>query len=220
MNISELYPSKYIKADDLKGQQAPVTVMSITVEEIADKEFKPVMRFMGKEKGMVLNKTNALGCAAVWGDDTITWQGQQAILLAAPVMFQGKQVMGLQLLPKLQQQQAGGFGAQGTAQQFQQPQGFTDAQVRGDAQPTRAEQLQANYDSQAQDAAARAHQVKPGPHDQPGPSTSGPAPAAGAQIAADVAQERVDQLARDVATAEQQPSHAVDPAGNLDDLPF
>ena len=216
MNISELYPSKYIKADDLKGQQAPVTVMSITVEEIADKEFKPVMRFMGKEKGMVLNKTNALGCAAVWGDDTITWQGQQAILLAAPVMFQGKQVMGLQLLPKLQQQQqAGGFGAQGTAQQFQQPQGFTDAQVRG------PDPYAARGPQQSSDEMSQAMHHKPGPHDaQPSPTTSGPAPAAGAQIAADVAQERVDQLARDVATAEQQPSHAVDPAGNLDDLPF
>ena len=103
MNINDMYPSKYIKSDDLGGQQVPVVVMNITIEEVGDKEHKPVMRFMGKDKGMVLNKTNALACASVWGDDTNSWQGMHAVLLAQPVMFQGKQVMGLALLPKLPQ---------------------------------------------------------------------------------------------------------------------
>jgi hypothetical protein len=101
MNINDLYPSKYIKADDIQGQQVQVTIQSVNIEEIADKEHKPVMRFIGKEKGMVLNKTNGMACAAIWGDESTAWQGQRATLLAAPVMFQGKQVMGLQLLPKL-----------------------------------------------------------------------------------------------------------------------
>jgi hypothetical protein len=101
MNINDLYPSKYIKADDIQGQQVQVTIQSVNIEEIADREHKPVMRFIGKEKGMVLNKTNGMACAAIWGDESTAWQGQRATLLAAPVMFQGKQVMGLQLLPKL-----------------------------------------------------------------------------------------------------------------------
>ena len=179
MNISELYPSKYIKADDLQGQQAPVTVMSITVEEIADKEFKPVMRFMGKEKGMVLNKTNAINCASVWGDDTIAWQGQHATLLAAPVMFQGKQVMGLQLLPKPPQQQAQQPGA------FNQPQRSND------------EITQAQFQ-------------QPGPHDH---QVAVQRPTAPGRVVGST----VESLEKDIAAAEQ---HAVDPAGNLDDLPF
>jgi hypothetical protein len=112
MNINDMYPSKYIKSEDLQGQQVEVTCMSVTIEEVGDKEHKPVMRFMGKDKGMVLNKTNALACASVWGDDTNAWGGQRATLMAAPVMFQGKQVMGLQMLPKLgapAPAQAGGF---------------------------------------------------------------------------------------------------------------
>jgi hypothetical protein len=208
MNISDLYPSKYIKADDLQGQQAPVTIMSITVEEIADKEFKPVMRFMGKDKGMVLNKTNAINCASVWGDDTIAWQGQQATLLAAPVMFQGKQVMGLQLLPKLaqqqQQQQAGGFNhpGSGTAQQ--------NAQVQRPAQTV--QQNDDKYREQFQ---------QPGPHD-----VQRPAPAAGAQIAANAAMDAaLDNLDQDIDQAQanvkaRSQQHQVDPAGDLDDLPF
>ena len=197
MNISDLYPSKYIKADDLQGQQAPVTIMSITVEEIADKEFKPVMRFMGKDKGMVLNKTNAINCASVWGDDTIAWQGQHATLLAAPVMFQGKQVMGLQLLPKLAQQQQ------------QQPGGFNHP-----AQRTNDEITQAQFQ-------------QPGPHDQRVARTTEPvAPAAGAQLAADAAMNNaLDNLDAEVNQAQQNiaertQGHAVDPDGDLTDLPF
>jgi hypothetical protein len=129
MNINDLYPSKYIKADDIQGQQVPVTIQSVVIEEIADKEHKPVMRFIGKEKGMVLNKTNALTCAHVWGDESNAWAGQRATLLAAPVMFQGKQVMGLQLLPTLAQPQQVSINspdyaqqaAPGAPQQAQQP---------------------------------------------------------------------------------------------------
>jgi hypothetical protein len=104
MNINDMYPSKYIKSDDLGGAAVDVVVMAVVMEEVGDKEFKPVMRFMGKDKGMVLNKTNALNCASTWGDDTNLWQGKHATLMAQPVMFQGKQVMGLTILPKVAQQ--------------------------------------------------------------------------------------------------------------------
>jgi hypothetical protein len=184
MNINDMYPSKYIKADDIMGQQVPVTVMSVNIEEIADKEHKPVMRFVGKEKGMVLNKTNALTCSHVWGDDTVIWQGQRATLLAAPVMFQGKQVMGLQILPTAPQQPQ--------AQPQQQP-----------------AQQQQTY--QQQDAGYQQQFQKPGPHDvvkntrtQAGPG--GLVPAA----------QQMEALAQDIETA----AHAVDVAGDLDDLPF
>lgn len=99
MNINQMYPSKYIKSDDLQGQRLKLQIMSVTIEEVGDGEHKPVMRFIGKEKGMVLNKTNALALAVAFGDDTISWQGREIELLAMPVMFQGKQVMGLHTLP-------------------------------------------------------------------------------------------------------------------------
>jgi hypothetical protein len=99
MNVNDMFPSKYLKSDDLKGQRVRLQIMSVTIEEVADNEQKPVMRFIGKEKGMVLNKTNALALAVAFGEDTITWQGREIELLAMPVMFQGKQVMGLHTLP-------------------------------------------------------------------------------------------------------------------------
>ena len=106
MNINDLYPSKYIKADDIQGQQVPVTIASISIEEVGDKDHKPVLKFIGKEKGMVLNKTNALACASIWGDETNAWSMQTATLLAQPVMFQGRQTMGLAILPNMPNQAA------------------------------------------------------------------------------------------------------------------
>lgn len=110
MNIDQMFPSKFIKAEDLQGQTVTLTVMTVTMEDVADKEFKPVMRFMNRDKGMVLNKTNATLCAHIWGPDTDQWQGKQLNLSAAPVMFQGKQVMGLTVAPLMpSQQQPTGF---------------------------------------------------------------------------------------------------------------
>ena len=105
MLISAAFASKYIKSNDLGGQRHKLQIMSVTIEEIADGEQKPVMRFIGRKKGMVLNKTNATALAAAFGDDTITWQGRSIELLAMPTMFQGKQVMGLVCLPILEQEQ-------------------------------------------------------------------------------------------------------------------
>ena len=102
MKISDAFPSKYLKSDDIGNSRLTLTVMALTMEDIGDKEFKPVLRFMGKDKGMVLNKTNATILSSVWGDETDAWQGKQLELFAQPVMFQGRQVMGLAVAPLLQ----------------------------------------------------------------------------------------------------------------------
>lgn len=104
MKISEMFPSKYIKADDLQGQRLLLTIMSVTIEEVGEKEHKPVMRFVGKEKGLVLNKTNATSIAQIYGDDTMAWSGQRIELMAVPTTFNGKQVMGIVTLPTVPDQ--------------------------------------------------------------------------------------------------------------------
>jgi hypothetical protein len=156
MNIlKDAFPSKYIKSDDLAGQRVPLTVMAVTMEDIGDKEFKPIMRFMGREKGMVINKTNATLMSAIWGEDTDRWTGQKLDLFAMPVNFQGKMVMGLSVAPKLAQ-----------AQTAPEP-----------ASPIVAAQMEAR-------------------------------------------DQGMDTLEAAVRAAESIPGHAVDVAGDLDDLPF
>jgi hypothetical protein len=43
--------------------------------------------FQGKEKGLILNKTNSI--SAVYGDDTEDWRGGEIVLFHTMVDFQG-----------------------------------------------------------------------------------------------------------------------------------
>ncbi len=102
MNVNDLYPSKYVKSDDLGTDRMTLQVSRITMEEVEEgAPAKPVMYFHGKDKGMVLNKTNALLCAHAWGQETDQWTNQTLELFSEPKMFQGKVVNGLSVAPKL-----------------------------------------------------------------------------------------------------------------------
>lgn len=95
-NINEAFPSNYIKAADLKGKQVPVK-MDRTEYEMIGQDKKLILYFVGKEKGMVLNKTNASNIAAIYGDDTTEWRDQEIILFEAMVDFQGKTVPAIRV---------------------------------------------------------------------------------------------------------------------------
>lgn len=91
MNIYELYPSKWVKAYDLKGKQVTVTIKALTVEEVgAQTEQKPVLWFDGASKGMILNKTCALAIARLHGPDTDAWIGQPIALYPTQVTAFGQ----------------------------------------------------------------------------------------------------------------------------------
>ena len=93
MRVSSAFPSKYLQSDDLGGKSVNVTIERYTVEEVGQKrEQKPVLYFKGKDKGMVLNKTNANNIAAAYGDEMDDWKGRQIQLFTALVDFQGQTV--------------------------------------------------------------------------------------------------------------------------------
>jgi len=94
MNIDSAFPSNYLKASDLGDKQPIVTIDRIEVEPIGrDKEIKPVLYFQGKEKGLVLNKTNAKKIAEITGSkDTDDWSGCQVKIYATETEFAGETV--------------------------------------------------------------------------------------------------------------------------------
>jgi arabinogalactan endo-1,4-beta-galactosidase len=89
MKMNEIYPSKYLKADDLQGREVRVIMQAVELEKIGD-DNKPVLYFKGKDKGVVLNKTNAGTISSAYGDDTDDWFDQPLILFSVMVDFQGK----------------------------------------------------------------------------------------------------------------------------------
>jgi len=96
MKVSVLFPSNYLRAADLNGQDVTVTIDKISHEDIGD-DNKPVVYFRGKKKGLVLNKTNANNIAIACGDDTEDWIGQEITLYPTVVDFQGRSVEAIRV---------------------------------------------------------------------------------------------------------------------------
>ena len=99
MKIGAAFPGQYIKAADLQGKRVQVVVDRVDMEDIGG-ETKPVLHFRGKERGLVLNKTNA---NAIWGingsDDTDDWPGTSLTLYPSKTDFQGKRVDCIRIDP-------------------------------------------------------------------------------------------------------------------------
>lgn len=92
MKLSDAFPSTFLKASDLNGQRPVVTISHVKFEDIGG-DHKPVVYFRGKDKGLVLNKTNGSMIAEIAGDDdTDNWGGTRFVLYPTRVDFQGKRV--------------------------------------------------------------------------------------------------------------------------------
>jgi hypothetical protein len=96
MRISSAFPSEYLKASDLQGRQVRVPMSHVEMKDIGG-DHKPILFFVGHEKGMVLNKTNANNIAVAYGDDTDDWTDKEIILFEAMVDFQGKTVPAIRV---------------------------------------------------------------------------------------------------------------------------
>ena len=91
-HIDSVFPSNYLKASDLGGASPNVTIDRLEIEPIGrDREMKPVLYFQGKQKGLVLNKTNASKIAELTGSkDTDEWVGCTVKLYATETEFAGE----------------------------------------------------------------------------------------------------------------------------------
>jgi len=99
-NLDDLYPSKYIKHSDLKGQEVKLTITSPVVEEVGmEGDKKPVLYFKGTGKGLVMNVTNANVIGAAFGRDTDAWKGKQITLYGTTTDFAGKTVDCIRVRP-------------------------------------------------------------------------------------------------------------------------
>lgn len=122
MNINAAFPSAYLKAADLNGQRVTVTMSHVKEEKIGEDK-RPVLYFQGKEKGIVLNKTNANSIASAYGFDTDDWAGQRIEIFPMDVEFQGKMVEAIRVKPaRARAQQQFAEPANGANGEYEQPQ--------------------------------------------------------------------------------------------------
>ena len=99
MKVTDAFPSKYLKAEDLKNRRIPVVINHVVLEDIGDDQNKMVIYFQNTAKGMVLNKTNASQISYLYGDETDLWAGKPVELYTMMVNYQGRMVPGLRVAP-------------------------------------------------------------------------------------------------------------------------
>lgn len=92
MKVGSMFPGNFLKAADLQGRRVVVEIDRVSEEDLGS-EKKPVLWFIGKDRGLVLNKTNANAIQDILGtDETDDWHGQRVVLHPAKTDFQGKRV--------------------------------------------------------------------------------------------------------------------------------
>ncbi len=79
-----LFDRDYIGAFDLQGREVVVTIRKVVGGELTAqggrKSRKPILYFVGKEKGMICNKTNAKAIAGMYGNFTEAWVDKRITL--------------------------------------------------------------------------------------------------------------------------------------------
>lgn len=108
MNYKEFFRGDYLIAEEL-GQRTPtLTIRDVRKVRLAsagtddeggktEERDRGVVYFAGKERGWVLNRTNAECLAAMWGAETDRWVGRRVTIYAAQVRLGGKTVLGIRV---------------------------------------------------------------------------------------------------------------------------
>lgn len=95
-SIGEYFPSKFLKADDVKVDTT-VTISELKEEKVGE-DTKPVIYFEEVDKGLVLNKTNSLKIAKILGSDKpIDWPGKKIVLCTALVTYKSEEVPAIRV---------------------------------------------------------------------------------------------------------------------------
>lgn len=89
MKTSEVFPSRFLKAEDL-DHDVKVVIESVKMEKLKDpagiESEKPCIYFKGKTKGLICNKTNWKKICQLTGeDDTDNWTGKEIVLTVIDV---------------------------------------------------------------------------------------------------------------------------------------
>jgi hypothetical protein len=100
MNVMSVF-GNYLGAEHLGTTTPTVTIADVRKEEIADEKgalrTKAVVHFMGTNRSFILNRTNALTIAAMFGMETATWAGKRIVLYATEVQLGRERVAGVRI---------------------------------------------------------------------------------------------------------------------------
>lgn len=93
MKVGDLYGNRYLTAADLGGREPIVVMRAVAVEKVKqgrETEERLVLYFENAERGLMLNKTNALAIASLHGEETDAWLGRRIRLFESSEDYDGK----------------------------------------------------------------------------------------------------------------------------------
>jgi hypothetical protein len=104
----DVFPSKFLKAADLKGKSITATIESAPLEMLKNPEgkeqLKTVLYFKGARKALPLNMTNWDSVAEIAGEDSDSWPGHQIELYPDKTQIAGKTVDCVRVRPPAQRE--------------------------------------------------------------------------------------------------------------------
>ncbi len=102
MDYRALFKGSYLAAVEFNGRTPTFTIKAVQVVTMEDdkggSEDRGVVFFTETDRGLVLNKTNAILIAAMFGNETREWHGKRITLHSVPVKFGRETVPGIRVL--------------------------------------------------------------------------------------------------------------------------
>lgn len=96
MRIEDVYPSKYVRGEDLAGKPVTLTIVRVVLEAMcpgqgAPATQKPVIYFEKAKKAVIMSRALWIQIAAITGDDdTNTWKGKKIQLYPEKMTVAGQ----------------------------------------------------------------------------------------------------------------------------------
>lgn len=81
---SQALPTEYISGTEVGNHRINLIVDKVVMKKMNDGMMKPVMYFVGKERGMVVNSGNWDAMELVYGVNSDDWAGRPLVLFTAP----------------------------------------------------------------------------------------------------------------------------------------
>jgi len=92
---------RFLSGEELDGKEIKVKIIKVTTEQAfngKEKEDVPVLHFEGKDKGVVLNRTNAKTISQVLGSPFVEdWIGKEITLYSTEVQAFGQTVPAIRV---------------------------------------------------------------------------------------------------------------------------
>jgi hypothetical protein len=84
VNYDDFHASKFLGVSDLNGTSHIVQIERFSSEQTQDGKVKPAVHFVGRQKALLVNKTNWGTLGAAFGKDLNNWIGRSVELFAMP----------------------------------------------------------------------------------------------------------------------------------------